>query len=222
MVKCAVIYHSRSGNTYRMARTAAEWAKELGAEVRLLTVPELPDPMVLDRAAYDRLAAETADIAVATVDDLRWADAIIIGTPVHYGLPAPQIMNFIDHSGPAAIPGQLMNKAVTVFASGSMPHAGAQTAILALHNSMCHWGAIIVPNGSSAKVLFRAANGAPYGTASLSRHEPDNVHADNIDAIRYQTRRVLQVTNAMVRGDIDRDGPELIDRERLVELGLDY
>lgn len=222
MVKLAVIYHSRSGNTYRMAREATDYASEQGAEVRLLTVPEIPDPMVLDREAFEHLSSVTADIKLATVDDLRWADAIMIGTPVHYGLPAPQIMNFIDHSGPAAIPGDLMNKAVSAFASGSMPHAGAQTAILALHNSMCHWGSVIVPNGSSAKVLFQPANGAPYGTGSLSRHKPENVHPDNIDAMRYQTRRVLQVSNALTKGNIDADGPELVGRGRLEELGLNY
>lgn len=196
MVNVAVIFHSRSGNTHQLAAAAAAAATRAGADARLFKVPELPDPMVLDRPAYDDLTDRTAAVPEVTLDDLVWADAIMIGTPVHFGLPAPQIINFIDHTGPVAIPGKLVNKAVTVFASGSMPHAGQQATILALHNAVCHWGSLIVPNGSSAIVLARSENGSPYGTCSISRHVPNNVHADNIAAIEYQALRLVEVATA--------------------------
>ncbi|MFS8199014.1 NAD(P)H-dependent oxidoreductase (plasmid) [Streptomyces sp. CWNU-52B] len=196
MIKVAIIFHSRSGNVFQLAAAAAEAAEKAGAEPKLFKVGELPDPMVLDREAYDEVGAATADLPVATLDDLVWADAIMIGTPVHFGLPAPQILNFIDHSGPVAIPGMLVNKAVTVFASGSAAHAGQQTAILALHNSLCHWGSLIVPNGSSVEILGSEHNGSPYGTCSISRHLASEVHEDNLRAIEYQTQRVVEVATA--------------------------
>ncbi|MFD7409211.1 MULTISPECIES: NAD(P)H-dependent oxidoreductase [unclassified Streptomyces] len=196
MVKVAIIFHSRSGNIFRLASAAAAAAEKAGAEPRLLKVPELPDPMVLDKEAYAELEDATRDIPVATLDDLVAADAIMIGTPVHFGLPAPQILNFIDRSGPVAIPGKLANKAATVFASGSAAHAGQQATILALHNVLCHWGCLIVPNGSSVEILASEHNGAPYGTCSISRHAPDNVHEDNIKAIEYQTLRLVEVATA--------------------------
>lgn len=196
MIKVAIIFHSRSGNTYQMAAAAGAAAVKAGAEVQLFKVPALPNPIVLDRQAYAELNDETADVPVATLDDLVAADAIMIGTPVHFGLPAPQIIDFIDHTGPVAIPGELANKAVSVFASGSMPHAGQQAAILALHNCICHWGSLIVPNGSSVEVLGRPNNGAPYGTCSVSRHEAKNVHEDNLAAIEYQALRLVEVATA--------------------------
>ncbi|MDT0447157.1 flavodoxin family protein [Streptomyces johnsoniae] len=196
MTKVAIIFHSRSGNTYQLAAAAADAAAKAGAETRLLKVGELPDPMVLDKEAYSELETDTADLKVATLEDLVWADAIMIGTPVHFGLPAPQIINFIDHSGPVAIPGKLVNKAVTVFASGSAPHSGAQTTILAVHNSLCHWGSLIVPNGSSVEILGSENNGSPYGTCSISRHEANNVHEDNLRAIEYQALRLVEVARA--------------------------
>lgn len=200
MIKVAILFHSRSGNTHQLAVAAAAAAVKAGAEAQLYRVPDLPNPIVLDRKVYAELNAETADVPVATMADLVAADAIMIGTPVHFGLPAPQIIDFIDHSGPVAIPGDLANKVVSVFASASMPHAGAQTAILALHNVICHWGSLIVPNGSSVAVLGLPNNGAPYGTCSVSRHEASNVHEDNLAAIEYQALRLVEVATAFKIG----------------------
>ncbi|MEV3871321.1 flavodoxin family protein [Streptomyces sp. NPDC049906] len=221
MTHLTLLFHSRSGNTYQLVEKAAKTALEAGAEVRVRKAAELPDPMVLDRPAYDALNADTADVPQAALEDLVWADAIMVGTPVHYGLPAPQIMNFIDHTGPVAIPGRLMNKAVSAFASGSMPHAGQQAAILALHNAFCHWGAVIVPNGSAAAVLHQPGNGAPYGTGTISRHEANSVTEDNLDAIEYQTLRTLQVAGALVRGLRPEPKIAMVSHERLRTFGLD-
>ncbi|AWW37561.1 MULTISPECIES: flavodoxin family protein [Streptomyces] len=196
MVKVAIIFHSRSGNIFRLASAAAAAAEKAGAEPKLLKVPELPDPMVLDKEAYAELGEATRDIPVATLEDLVEADAIMIGTPVHFGLPAPQLLHFFDRSGPVAIPGKLANKVATVFASGSAAHAGQQATIMAVHNVLCHWGCLIVPNGSSVEVLASEHNGSPYGTCSISRHAPDNVHEDNLRAIEYQTLRLVEVATA--------------------------
>ncbi|MGI5341747.1 flavodoxin family protein [Streptomyces sp. CA-181903] len=221
MTTITILFHSRSGNTYQLVEKAAETAASAGADVRVRKVAELPDPMILDRKAYQELAEATADVPEATLDDLLWADAIMIGTPVHYGLPAPQILHFIDHTGPVAIPGRLMDKAVSAFASGSMPHAGQQAAILALHNAICHWGAVIVPNGSAAAVLHRPGNGAPYGTGTISRHEPRNVTDDNLGAIEYQTLRTLQIAGALRRGLEPEPRITMVSDERLRTFGLD-
>ncbi|MEU5340563.1 MULTISPECIES: flavodoxin family protein [unclassified Streptomyces] len=221
MTNITIVFHSRSGNTYQLVEKAAKTALDTGAEVRVRRAPELPDPMILDKAAHASLAKATADVPDAALDDLVWADAIMVGTPVHYGLPAPQILNFIDHTGPVAIPGKLMDKAVSAFASGSMPHAGQQAAILALHNAFCHWGAVIVPNGSAAAVLHQPGNGAPYGTGTISRHEANSVTEDNLGAIEYQTLRTLQVAGALTRGLRPEPKITMVSDERLRTFGLD-
>ncbi|MFI1206198.1 flavodoxin family protein [Streptomyces sp. NPDC020802] len=221
MTHITIVFHSRSGNTYQLVEKAAKTALDAGAEVRVRKAPELPDPMILDKSAHAELEKATADVPDVGLDDLVWADAIMVGTPVHYGLPAPQILNFIDHTGPVAIPGKLMNKAVSAFASGSMPHAGQQAAILALHNAFCHWGAVIVPNGSAAAVLHQPGNGAPYGTGTISRHEANSVTEDNFGAIEYQTLRTLQVAGALARGLRPEPKITMVSDERLRTFGLD-
>ncbi len=201
MTKVAVIYYSSSGNVHKLAVAAATAAEKEGAEVRLRRIPELvAEPPVIDRDAWQDHRESTKDIPDATVDDLDWADAILIGTPVRFGLPAPQLLHFIDTTAKLSIPGRLRNKAVSAFTSGSAPHGGQVTTILALHNAFCHWGALIVSTGSTEPILFEPNNGNPYGASSVSRNQPGNVHEENLAAVEFQARRTVEVARALTTG----------------------
>jgi NAD(P)H dehydrogenase (quinone) len=43
---------------------------------------------------------ETRNVAEAGLDDLVWADAIVLGTPTRYGLSTAWLKQFIDRTGP--------------------------------------------------------------------------------------------------------------------------
>ena len=47
-VKLAIIYYSMGGTNYQLAKWAEEGAKEVGAEVRVLKVPELAPQSIID------------------------------------------------------------------------------------------------------------------------------------------------------------------------------
>ncbi len=201
MTNVAVIYYSSSGNVHRLATAAASAAEGAGADVRLRRIPELvAEPPVIDRDAWAAHREATGDIPDASLADLDWADAILFGTPVRFGLPAPQLLHFIDTTAKLSIPGRLMNKAVSAFTSGSAPHGGQVSTILALHNAFCHWGSLIVSTGSTEPVLFEPNNGNPYGASSVSRNQPGNVHDDNIAAVEFQARRTVAVAAALAKG----------------------
>ncbi|MDI9883325.1 NAD(P)H-dependent oxidoreductase [Streptomyces sp. HNM0645] len=194
MTNVAVIYYSSTGSTHRLAEAAAEAAAKEGAEVRLRRVAEFA---ATGRAGSKEHAAATADIPEASLDDLEWADAILLGSPVHFGLAAPQLMQFINTTSALSIPGKLLNKAVSAFASGSAEHGGQVTTILALHNAICHWGSVIVATGSTDAVLYEKNNGNPYGAGTVAGNRPGFVHEENIGAIAYQTRRTIEVAAAL-------------------------
>jgi NAD(P)H dehydrogenase (quinone) len=201
MTKVAVIYYSSSGNVHKLAAAAAAAATDVGADVRLRRIPELvAEPPVIDRDAWADHRDATVDIPDASLDDLDWADAILFGTPVRFGLPAPQLLHFIDTTASLSIPGKLMNKAVSAFTSGSAPHGGQVSTILALHNAFCHWGSVIVSTGSTEPILFEPNNGNPYGASSVSRNQPGNVHEENIAAVEFQARRTVAVAAALTKG----------------------
>ena len=69
-IKLAVIYYSMGGSNYQLAKWAEEGAKEAGAEVRVLKVPELAPQSVIDKNPSWKAHVEaTKDVPEATVND---------------------------------------------------------------------------------------------------------------------------------------------------------
>lgn len=100
-VNIAVIYYSATGNVHTLAQAVAEGAEKAGAEVRLRRAAELAPQSAIDgNPAWRDHADATADVPVASHDDLRWADAYAFGTPTRFGNVAAQLKQFIDTTGP--------------------------------------------------------------------------------------------------------------------------
>jgi NAD(P)H dehydrogenase (quinone) len=164
-----VIYYSATGGVHAMAETAAKAAEAAGAEVRLRKVRELaprrPSPAT---RAGPSTGCRRQDLPEATLDDLEWADVIILGAPTRFGLPAAQLKQFIDSTGPLWGAGKLVDKVATSFTSAATAHGGQETTITALNNTFYHWGAIIVAPGYADPVQFAAGN--PYGASHTSNN----------------------------------------------------
>lgn len=193
MAKIAVIYYSATGTTYKLARAIEEGAKEAGAEVRLLKVKELaPEEAIASNEGWSAHRLETQAIAEATLDDLEWADAIILGTPTRYGLPSAQLKQFLDTTGPLWGQGKLVNKIGSSFTSIATVHGGHESTLLAINNVFYSWGSIIVAPGYADPIQFQSGN--PYGTSFTSQNgtvAPDEVA---LNAARFQGKRVTEVT----------------------------
>lgn len=193
-LKVAVIYYSAMGSNYRMAEIAAEAVREAGADVRLRRVRELaPETAIAGNPAWKAHSEATKNVAVAAVEDLDWADAIIFSVPTRYGNMAAQFKQFLDETGGLWAQGKLANKVVTAMSSASNDHGGQEHTILSLYATMCHWGAIVVPPGYTDPVIF-AAGGNPYGTSMTAGNEgavTENIKA----AIQHQSKRLVMVAN---------------------------
>lgn len=197
--KVAVIYYSSTGTTYALARAVEEGATAAGAEVRLRKVRELaPEEAIASNEGWGQHRAETQNIAEAQLDDLTWADAIILGTPTRYGLPSAQLKQFIDTTGPLWGQGLLANKIASSFTSAATAHGGQETTIVNLNTTFYHWGAIIVAPGYADPVQFKSGN--PYGVSFNSENgkaKPDEVA---LEAARFQGRRVAELTAQFLAG----------------------
>lgn len=200
-VKVAVIYYSATGTVHELASAVEEGAAKAGAEVRLRRVAELaPEAAINTNPAWRDHVDATSDIPVATLDDLTWADAYAFGTPTRFGNVAAQLKQFLDSAGPLWFAGKLAGKAVTAFASASNMHGGNESTILALYNTMYHWGTIIVPPGYTDPVVY-AAGGNPYGTAHHSHENPVNDLV--LAAARFQGHRLATITERLANGRED-------------------
>jgi NAD(P)H dehydrogenase (quinone) len=137
MAKVLVIYHSRTGNTAKMAEAVAAGAKSSGAEVSIKRVGDV------------------------SLDDLKKADGIIIGSPTYYGQMAAEIKQLFDRS--SEIRGQLENKVGAAFTSSASIEGGNQTTLISIIQAMLIHAMIVVGDPMET--------GGHYGAIAVG--EPD-------------------------------------------------
>ena len=124
MTKILVLYYSSWGHMEKMAKAAAEGAREAGADVTIKRVRELV-PEDVAKAAYYKLDQEAP---IADPLELENYDAIIFGISTRYGAMSAQMKNFFDQTGPLWAKGALVNKVASVMSSTATQHGGAEFA----------------------------------------------------------------------------------------------
>ncbi len=190
--RVAVIYYSATGNVHKLAHALAEGAEAEGAEVRLRHVEELASEMLISRNQYwGRHRSEVADEPVATLGDLEWADGVALGTPTRFGNVAAQLKQFMDQAGRLWQEGKLADRVGTGFTASMTPHGGQESTILALNNSLYHWGMLILPVGYTVREVF-AAGGNPYGTSYTSGKNVLGPDAKALAVASFQGRRLAR------------------------------
>ena len=193
-VKIAVIYYSATGNVHSLAEHIAKGAEDAGAEVRLRRVPELaPDSAIDSNPAWRAHHNATAAEPVAELDDLSWADGFAFGSPTRFGNIAAQLKQFIDTTGGLWMSGGLAGKPVTGFTSAKNTHGGNESTLLALYNTMYHWGSVIVPPGFSGDAAV-VSGGNPYGTCHPSG---PGAPGEVLAAAQFQGRRLAEITGKL-------------------------
>lgn len=199
-VKLAVIYYSSTGTNYQLAQWAKEGAEELGAEVRVLKVPELaPQAAIESNPAWKAHFEATRDVPEVTLADLEWADAIIFSVPTRFGNMASQMRQFLDTTGGLWFQGKLVNKVVSAMSSAQNSHGGQEATILSLYTNMYHWGAIVVAPGFTDPAVF-AGGGNPYGTSVTVG--PDGKMVEDVEAaVKHQAKRTVTVAEWLKRGN---------------------
>jgi NAD(P)H dehydrogenase (quinone) len=197
-VKVSIIYYSATGTIYRLAQAIAEGAEKAGAEVTIRKVRELaPEEAIATNEGWVQHRLETQDVPDATADDVVNADAVIFGSPTRYGNIAAQLKQFLDTLGPQWSQNLLADKVYSGFTSTSTEHGGQESTILALYNTIHHFGGVVVAPGYTDPVKF--ADGNPYGTSFVAGqgNPPDDVA---LNAARYQGERAVRIAAALKAG----------------------
>lgn len=198
-VRLAVIYYSATGNVHTLAEQVAAGGREEGAEVRVRKVPELaPDSAIEANPAWREHHEMTRGLPPASVEDIDWAHAIAFGTPTRFGNVAAQLKQLLDQAGPLWARGALTDKVVSGFVSAANRHGGQESTLLALYNTLYHWGAIIAAPGY-IDATSASAGGNPYGTSHVGNDGPPS--AETLAAARYQGQRLVQIAGRLQRVD---------------------
>lgn len=121
-MKILVCYHSRSGNTEKMAEAIVKGIGNEGVPCDLIAVKQVK------------------------VDALLNYDALIFGSPTYYGQMAADMKKLIDDS--VKHHGKLAGKIGGAFSSSGMMGGGGETTILSILNALMIHGMIIAGDAS--------------------------------------------------------------------------
>ena len=114
-----IVYYSRTGNTKLMAKSVAEGAGEVeGVNIKLCSVDSV------------------------NINDVKNADAIILGSPVYNANTAPKIQQFINRWPFKNSP--LKNKIGAAFVTAGGISAGEEIVLTNILKSMLIFGMIVV------------------------------------------------------------------------------
>ncbi|WP_017573658.1 NAD(P)H:quinone oxidoreductase [Nocardiopsis halotolerans] len=198
-VKLSVIYYSSTGTISEIAQILAAEAEAAGAEVRVRRVAELaPDAAIDANPAWRANVEATRHVPEATPDDVVWADAVLLGTPTRFGNVASQLKQFLDTLGGHWQQGLLADKVYSGFVSSATRHGGQESTLLALYNTIHHFGGVLVAPGYTDGAKF--ADGNPYGTGHVAGQGELKIDQVTRDAARVQAQRTVTVAAALNNG----------------------
>lgn len=195
--KILVAFHSRSGNTLRLAAAIAEGALSVsGATVHLRRVPELKDEEALLTHPHTGNAfREIQEIPVISVQELVDYEALILGSPTAFGSMTAEMKSFVDGLGQLWYNGALQNKVGGAFTCASSPHGGHEMTLLGFLTTMMHMGMVIVTPGYTEAANHVA--GTPYGATATTKPDGTNRRpptADDLRAAWVLGQRVALIT----------------------------
>jgi NAD(P)H dehydrogenase (quinone) len=196
-VNVAVIYYSTTGTTYAMAERLGQAAEKAGAEIRLRKVAELaPDEVIGSVDAWAQHREATQEVPVADAEDVLWADVVLLGSPTRFGNVSSQLKQFLDTLGPQWGQGQLADKVYAGFTSAQTAHGGHESTLLALYNTIHHFGGLVVSPGYTDPVKF--ADGNPYGVSHATGADNDAELGDpQHDALDHMAERAVRIARRL-------------------------
>ncbi len=141
MPKLLVVYHSRTGNTEKMANFIKEGI-------------ESEDVQAVLRKAEDADPGELLDY-----------DGVIIGSPTYYGAMAWEVKKLLDDS--VSFHGSLEGKTAGAFASSANLGGGNETTVLNILQALLIHG-MVAPGSSTGAHYGPVSVGAPDDAAKAS------------------------------------------------------
>ena len=121
-MKAAVVYHSESGNTAKMAGFIVDGLQAAGLEAKAFSVDEVDQ------------------------DFAKESKVLLVGTPVYAGSFSGKMKMWLEKGAGAAQPG---GKLCGAFATANFIHGGADVSILAILNHLMVMGALVYPGGAA-------------------------------------------------------------------------
>lgn len=180
MKQVLVLYYSRSGATFDMAKLIARGAEAIdGVEALLRTVPEVSETC---EATEPKVPEKGAPYV--SLDELKRCDALALGSPTRFGNMAAPLKYFLEKTSGHWLSGSLVGKPAGVFTSTSSLHGGQETTLLSMMIPLLHHGMLVtgLPYTES-ELLTTTTGGTPYGPSHLAGANSDQPLSDDEKAL---------------------------------------
>jgi NAD(P)H dehydrogenase (quinone) len=180
MAEILVVYYSRKGSTAELARHVCRGIEGVpGASAKLRTVP----PVVAESEGPAKLVPMTG-APYATLEDLRAADGLILGSPTRFGNMAAPLKYFLDCTSSVWVSGGLAGKPAAVFTSTQTMHGGQETTLLSMMLPLLHHGMYLVGIPYTERALTETrSGGSPYGASHVAGSIDDSTLTDHERAL---------------------------------------
>jgi NAD(P)H dehydrogenase (quinone) len=205
-MKVLVVYYTVYGHILQLARAVEEGVKSVaGVEAVFRRAPEFPHTekeLEAGEGYATKIWKEQKDIPVCTLDDLREADGMLLGSPTRYGNMIAQMKALIDSTASLWLSGAMEGKPAGVFTSTASTHGGQETTCVTMMIPLIHLGMLIVgvPYSIEGMIHTEARGGTPYGASTISGPKGELAPTSEDFAIcRVQGKRVAELTKK-IRG----------------------
>jgi NAD(P)H dehydrogenase (quinone) len=198
MIEILVLYYSRTGATAELARQACrgvESVPEVAAKLR--TVPAVS----AENEAPARLVP-TAGAPYASLEDLRAAQGLLLGSPTRFGNMAAALKYFLDGTSSLWLTGALAGKPAGVFTSTQTHHGGQEATLLSMMLPLLHHGMYLVGLPYTERALRETrSGGTPYGASHVAGSEERASLTDDERALAQALgRRVASLALRLASG----------------------
>ena len=197
MAQILVVYYSRYGSTAELARQACRGIESVaGASATLRTVPgvsassEAPPKSVPDQGP-----------PYATLEELRQADGLMLGSPPRFGNMAAPLKYFLDATSGLWLDSALAGKPAAVFTASQSMHGGQESTLLSMMLPLLHHGMYLVGLPYSERALTTTrGGGTPYGASHVAGVQQE-LTDDERTLAQALGRRVAQLAVNLAPGE---------------------
>lgn len=190
MPRVLILYYSSYGHIETMAAAIAQGVEGAGGEAIIKRVAETA-PAEVAAAAHFKLDQSAP---IATIDELKDYDAIVVGTGTRFGRMSSQMAAFWDQAGGVWARGELNGKVAAAFTSSATQHGGQETTLFSIITNLMHFGMTIVGLDYGFAGQMRndeIVGGAPYGATTIADTDGSRQPSETeLDGARYLGRRV--------------------------------
>lgn len=198
MPEILVLYYSRTGATAELARQVCRGIESVsGVRAKLRTVA----PVSAESERPVRPVPQSGP-PYATLEELRSADGLILGSPTRFGLMAAPLKHFLDGTSALWLEGALAGKPAAVFTSTQTLHGGQEATLLTMMVPLLHHGMYLLGLPYSERALNETrTGGTPYGPSHVSGAAgADGLSGDEQMLAQALGRRVAELALRLAGG----------------------